>query len=119
MAEQQAHMLAEQRYGQTGGWEYARRSQGPAFAYDYERRVPWGAAGCPSYGWQGPPMGEYGGYPGQGYQPEFVPGILEGRGFEGRGFEGRGFLGRGFEGRGFEGRGFEGRGFGHHHGGRW
>lgn len=69
MAEQQAHMLAEQRYGQTGGWEYARRIEGPAYAYDYGRRVPWGTRECPSYGWGG--RREFGGrFGGEGFGRE-------------------------------------------------
>ncbi|CAK5263872.1 unnamed protein product [Mycena citricolor] len=68
-AEHQAHMLAEQRYGQGNtGWEHAQRNGGPRQEYNFYGGAPFGAQGCANYGWQG--QGGYGGgYGGGG--PEY------------------------------------------------
>ncbi|KAJ7196266.1 hypothetical protein GGX14DRAFT_700595 [Mycena pura] len=62
-AEEQAQRLAEERYGQgNSGWEYAMAAQGPAQAYNFGGGAPFGAQGCPSYGWYGQ-QPEYGARP--------------------------------------------------------
>ncbi|KDQ49972.1 hypothetical protein JAAARDRAFT_200399 [Jaapia argillacea MUCL 33604] len=76
MARQQAHHLAEQRYGHgNSGYDYAMSQNGPAFEYIYGGGSPYGLQGCPSYGYAygGGPMGYGGGGyappPPQGYYP--------------------------------------------------
>lgn len=70
MAEQQAHALAEQRYGGGTGLQYAQQQGGYAGQYNYSGGAPWGAQGCPSYGYGGPPPPQGGYYPPpQGYPP--------------------------------------------------
>jgi len=87
-AEEQAHSLAEERYGGGTGAQYAQQQGGYAGAYDFQNKggPPFGTQNCPSYGYggggyappQGPPQGYYpppGGYgggpppPQQGYYP--------------------------------------------------
>lgn len=71
LAEHQAHALAEARYQGGTGWEYAQSAQGgPAYEYNYGGSTPYGAQGCPSYGWyeQRYNGGYGGGYGGGGYE---------------------------------------------------
>jgi hypothetical protein len=112
MAKEQAHHLAERRYGHgQSGYEYAMEQQGPTVVYNYNGGVPYGMPGCPSVGYRG----EYGGEYNREYAPSYYPppqsygGGYPEPGF-GRGLHGHGHLGRGHHHeRGHLGRGFLGR----------
>ena len=71
MAEQQAHALAEERYGgeDPSGYQYAQQYQGPSREYGFnDGGAPYGGPGCPTYGQWGPSAGgAYGGNYGGGY----------------------------------------------------
>jgi len=95
LAEQQAHALAEERYGGRTGYEYVQ-SQGEE----------WGRHGHPSYAPL--PTGYY--PPPQGYQPEYQQGY--GGYQEGYGGE---YEGRHHEGRHHEGHHHEEHRHDHHH----
>ena len=73
MARHQADELARQRYGEGNtGYEYAQSVGGPAVAYNFGGGAPYGAQGCPNYGWYGQQYGAgpgYGGPPAPGYGP--------------------------------------------------
>ncbi|KAL5483109.1 hypothetical protein ACEPAI_8338 [Sanghuangporus weigelae] len=93
LAEQQAHALATERYGEYNtGWEYASAQQGPAREYDFYGGAPWGSQGCPNYGWYDQRYGAPGGYAGGGgYGGGYS------RGYGGGGYEG-GYGGGGYTG---------------------
>ncbi|KLO15146.1 hypothetical protein SCHPADRAFT_282314 [Schizopora paradoxa] len=103
MAEQQAHYLAENRYGaDNSGWEYARGRPGPRQEYAF------GGGG----GWQHEGYGGYGGGPGYGGGAGYDPAYVGGPGYGGAPQPGYGGGYGGQPGYGGGGPGYGGPGYG-------